>query len=217
MSQVSTASIWMRLPDLICSLICWLLLSREVLPRLGPAVIAEPSGAVGGRFGADGLVDGVQQRPAAGRPDRHRRPDHLRADRAGGHLGRLTPAALAIFSAAFTLGIQPTGLIAVAALVAGGRPILRIIMRRRRSSVLWPLLAPLLAAGTVILAVVFADQTIRNGAGGHQDSHRHRAQPGVVHREPAATTTWSCPPWTVRSRAGSPSCSRRCACSRRCS
>ncbi|PRC51035.1 hypothetical protein C6A85_66240, partial [Mycobacterium sp. ITM-2017-0098] len=36
--------------------------------------------------------------------------------------GRLTPAALAITSAAFTLGIQPTGLIAVAALVAGGRP-----------------------------------------------------------------------------------------------
>ena len=36
--------------------------------------------------------------------------------------GRLTPAALAIITAAFTLGIQPTGLIAVAALVAGGRP-----------------------------------------------------------------------------------------------
>ncbi len=36
--------------------------------------------------------------------------------------GRLTPAAMAIISAAFTLGIQPTGLIAVAALLAGGRP-----------------------------------------------------------------------------------------------
>ena len=35
--------------------------------------------------------------------------------------GRLTPAALAIVAAAFTLGIQPTGLIAVAALL-GGRP-----------------------------------------------------------------------------------------------
>ena len=40
MTHVSDASIWMRLPDLVCALvICWLLLSREVLPRLGPAVV----------------------------------------------------------------------------------------------------------------------------------------------------------------------------------
>jgi arabinosyltransferase B len=38
MTHVSDASIWMRLPDLICALVCWLLLSREVLPRLGPSV-----------------------------------------------------------------------------------------------------------------------------------------------------------------------------------
>ncbi len=43
--------------------------------------------------------------------------------------------------------------------MAGGRPILRITMRRRAVVGTWPLLAPLLAAGTVILAVVFADQT----------------------------------------------------------
>jgi arabinosyltransferase B len=40
MTHVSTASIWIRLPDLVCGFICWLLLSREVLPRLGPAVAA---------------------------------------------------------------------------------------------------------------------------------------------------------------------------------
>ena len=74
--------------------------------------------------------------------------------------GRLTPAALAIITAAFTLGIQPTGLIAVAALVAGGRPILRILVRRRQLVGIWPLVLPLLAAGTVVLTVVFADQTL---------------------------------------------------------
>ena len=74
--------------------------------------------------------------------------------------GRLTPFAFAIVSAAFTLGIQPTGLIAVAALIAGGRPILRILVRRRAIVGTWPLVAPLLAAGTVILTVVFADQTL---------------------------------------------------------
>lgn len=38
MTHVSDISLWIRLPDLICVLLCWLLLSREVLPRLGPAV-----------------------------------------------------------------------------------------------------------------------------------------------------------------------------------
>jgi arabinosyltransferase B len=74
--------------------------------------------------------------------------------------GRLTPAALAIVSAAFTLGIQPTGLIAVAALLAAGRPLLRILVQRRRVVGVWPLVLPLLAAGFVILTVVFADQTL---------------------------------------------------------
>ena len=74
--------------------------------------------------------------------------------------GRMTPAALAIIAAAFTLGIQPTGLIAVAALLAGGRPLLRILVRRHRLVGTWPLVAPLLAAGTVVLTVVFADQTL---------------------------------------------------------
>ena len=73
---------------------------------------------------------------------------------------RMTPAALAIVTAAFTLGVQPTGLIAVAALIAGGRPILRILVRRHRLVGTWPLVAPMLAAGSVILTVVFADQTL---------------------------------------------------------
>ena len=40
MTSVSDASIWIRLPDLVCGIVCWLLLSREVLPRLGPAVVS---------------------------------------------------------------------------------------------------------------------------------------------------------------------------------
>lgn len=160
MTQVSTASIWIRLPDLICAVVCWLLLSREVLPRLGPAVIASRPA-----LWAAGLVLLGAWMPF----NNGLRPEgqiatgalitYVLIERAVTS-GRLTPAALAITTAAFTLGIQPTGLIAVAALVAGGRPILRIVMRRRPAVGLWPLLAPLLAAGTVILAVVFADQTL---------------------------------------------------------
>ena len=92
----------------------------------------------------------------------------------------MTPAHI---SAAFTLGIQPTGLIAVA-LLAGGRPILRILVRRHRIVGTWPLVAPLLAAGTVILTVVFADQTLATVLEAAQFAPRSgRAR--VVHREPA--------------------------------
>ncbi|MET4427646.1 arabinosyltransferase domain-containing protein [Mycolicibacterium sp. 624] len=160
MTKVSDASIWIRLPDLICALVCWLLLSREVLPRLGPAVWSSRSA-----MWAAGLVLLAAWMPF----NNGLRPEgqiatgalitYVLIERAITS-GRLTPAALAIMTAAFTLGIQPTGLIAVAALLAGGRPILRIIMRRRRVVGTWPVIAPLLAAGTVILCVVFADQTL---------------------------------------------------------
>ncbi|MBB3749066.1 arabinosyltransferase B [Mycolicibacterium sp. BK634] len=160
MTHVSDASIWMRLPDLICALVCWLLLSREVLPRLGPAVIASRPA-----LWAAGLVLMAAWMPF----NNGLRPEgqiatgalitYVLIERAV-ISGRLTPAALAIVSAAFTLGIQPTGLIAVAALIAGGRPILRILVRRRAVVGTWPLVLPLLAAGTIILTVVFADQTL---------------------------------------------------------
>jgi arabinosyltransferase B len=159
MTSVSDASIWMRLPDLVCGIVCWLLLSREVLPRLGPAVAASKPA-----LWAAGLVLLAAWMPF----NNGLRPEGIIAT---GALityvlieraiisGRLTPAALAIVTAAFTLGIQPTGLIAVAALLAGGRPLLRILVRRHRIFGTWPLVAPLLAAGTVVLTVIFFDQT----------------------------------------------------------
>ena len=160
MTYVSDASIWIRLPDLVCALVCWLLLSREVLPRLGPAVVGSRPA-----LWAAGLVLLAAWMPF----NNGLRPEgqiatgalitYVLIERAISS-GRLTPAALAILTAAFTLGIQPTGLIAVAALIAGGRPILRILARRRAVVGTWPLLAPLLAAGTIVLTVVFADQTL---------------------------------------------------------
>src|SRR5271157_2730372 len=160
MTHVSDGSLWMRLPDLVAGLVCWLLLSREVLPRLGPAVTSSKAANW-----AAGLVLLTAWMPF----NNGLRPEPIIA------LGslitwvliersmcasRVTPAALAVVTAAFTLGVQPTGLIAVAALVAGGRPILRILVHRHRVVGTWPLVAPMLAAGFVILTVVFADQTL---------------------------------------------------------
>jgi arabinosyltransferase B len=160
MTHVSDASIWIRLPDLVAGLVCWLLLSREVLPRLGPAV-ASSKPAVW----AAAMVLLAAWMPF----NNGLRPEPIIAvgslityvliERAMRY-SRLTPAALAVITAAFTLGVQPTGLIAVAALVAGGRPILRILVHRHRLVGTWPLVAPMLAAGSVVLTVVFADQTL---------------------------------------------------------
>lgn len=160
MTHVTDASLWMRLPDLIAGIVCWLLLSREVLPRLGPAVASSKAANW-----AAGMVLLTAWMPF----NNGLRPEPIIAvgslityvliERSMRY-SRLTPAALAVITAAFTLGVQPTGLIAVAALVAGGRPILRILVRRHRLVGTWPLVAPMLAAGTVILTVVFADQTL---------------------------------------------------------
>ncbi|MCV7191801.1 arabinosyltransferase domain-containing protein [Mycolicibacterium brumae] len=160
MTHVSDASLWIRLPDLVCSMICWLLLSREVLPRLGPAVSSSRPAlwAAGMVLLAAWMPFNNGLRPE-GQIATGALVTYVLVERAIGS-SRLTTAALAIITAAFTLGIQPTGLIAVAALVAGGRPIIRILVHKRRRFGLWPLLAPLLAAGTVILAVVFSDQTL---------------------------------------------------------
>ncbi|BBY99362.1 arabinosyltransferase domain-containing protein [Mycolicibacterium fallax] len=160
MTHVSDASIWIRLPDLICSLVCWLLLSREVLPRLGPAVAASrPALWTAGMVLLAAWMPFNNGLRPEGQIATGALVTYVLVERAIGS-SRLSTAALAIITAAFTLGVQPTGLIAVAALVAGGRPIIRILVRKRRQFGIWPLLAPLLAAGTVILAVVFADQTL---------------------------------------------------------
>jgi arabinosyltransferase B len=160
MTHVSDQSLWIRLPDLVAGILCWFLLSKEVLPRLGPAVTSSKAANW-----AAGMVLLTAWMPF----DNGLRPEPIIAfgslvtyvliERSMRY-SRLTPAALAVTTAAFTLGVQPTGLIAVAALVAGGRPILRILVRRHRVVGTWPLLAPMLAAGTVILTVVFADQTL---------------------------------------------------------
>jgi arabinosyltransferase B len=160
MTHVSDASIWIRLPDLVAGLVCWLLLSREVLPRLGPAVASSKPA-----MWAAGMVLLAAWMPF----NNGLRPEGIIAvgslityvliERSMRY-SRMTPAALAVVTAAFTLGVQPTGLIAVAALIAGGRPILRILVRRHRLVGTWPLVAPMLAAGSVILPVVFADQTL---------------------------------------------------------
>lgn len=197
MTKVSDASPWMRLPALLAGIVCWLVISREVLPRLGARVRRNKVA-----LWTAGLVFLAFWLPY----DNGLRPEPLIA--AGALLtwcsieraiatGRLLPAAIAVLIAGFSLAAGPTGLICVAALIAGARPVLQLIIKRahdtggavsrEQSEIGKPggigatstegqhaqrgsfanaffryaaLLAPGLAAGTLVLIVVFADQTL---------------------------------------------------------
>ncbi|WP_040832828.1 arabinosyltransferase domain-containing protein [Nocardia brevicatena] len=165
MSRVSDASPWIRLPTLVAGIVCWMVISREVLPRLG-ARIRDNKVALW----TAGLVFLAVWLPY----DNGLRPEPLIA--AGALLtwcsieraiatARLLPAAVAVLIAAFSLAAGPTGLICIAALIAGSRPVLQIIVKRSGTApgtVLRyaALIAPGLAAGALVLVVIFADQTL---------------------------------------------------------
>ncbi|GAA5096099.1 arabinosyltransferase domain-containing protein [Nocardia iowensis] len=214
MTRISDASPWMRLPAVAAGVVCWLVISREVLPRLGARVRRNKVA-----LWTAGLVFLAFWLPY----DNGLRPEPLIA--AGALLtwcsieraiatGRLLPAAIAVLIAGFSLAAGPTGLICIAALIAGSRPVLQIIIKRARGVIpaagggvaesssgamgldaeaeassatadensgvatksgahatrrpSWTttffrylaLLAPGLSAGTLVLVVVFADQTL---------------------------------------------------------
>jgi arabinosyltransferase C len=175
LAKVSTASPWMRLPTLLAGILCWLVISREVLPRLGAAVRRNKVA-----LWTAGLVFLAFWLPY----DNGLRPEPIIAlgalltwcsiERAIA-TGRLLPAAVAVLIAAFSLAAGPSGLICVAALIAGSRPVLQIIVKRARGVVDYlALLAPGIAAGTLVLVATFADQTIATV----QESTRVRMIPG---------------------------------------
>ncbi|MFI9510829.1 arabinosyltransferase domain-containing protein [Nocardia sp. NPDC052566] len=168
MEGVTTASPWVRLPALLVGVLIWLLLSREVAPRLGTAVrhnrVAMWTGAFG--FLAVWLAynNGLRPEPwvAGALLLSWCSMERAIATR------RLLPAAVAILAAAFANTAGPSGLICIAALVAGIRPLSRIVLSRVRDAgsvrariiAALPFVAPLLAAGTMVLAVAFSDQPL---------------------------------------------------------
>nr|WP_245550729.1 arabinosyltransferase domain-containing protein [Nocardia paucivorans] len=169
-AEVSTASPWVRLPALACGILCWMLISREVVPRLGRGLRGmRGSRAAQLRFGSVPLWTGGLVFLAFWLPyDNGLRSEPIVAlgalltwvsiERAIA-TARLLPAAVAVVVAAFTLAAAPTGLMCVAALLAGIRPITRLVVRRHREHGTVALLAPLAAAGFLVLTVVFSDQT----------------------------------------------------------
>ncbi|WP_459545287.1 arabinosyltransferase domain-containing protein [Nocardia sp. X0981] len=159
MAQLSTASPWVRLPTLLAGMLAWMVISREVVPRFGAALHRN-------RFvpWTGALVFLAVWLPY----NNGLRPEPLVAlgvlltwcsVERGIATRRLLPFAVAVLIAAFSCTAGPHGVICLAALLAGLRPLFKIIATRARRVGWAAQLLPLGAAGVLVLVVAFADQT----------------------------------------------------------
>lgn len=159
MAQVSTVPPWIRLPSFLLGLISWLLISREVMPRLGTQV--RNSRAASWAAATVFLVwwmpfnNGVRPEPwaALGSLIALCAVERTLVTR------RLLPLCLGLIGAAFALAATPTALIAVAPFLVAARPLFHMLRSRARDGGWLPVLGPIAAAGFIVLVVVFIDQT----------------------------------------------------------
>ncbi|MBT0567557.1 arabinosyltransferase domain-containing protein [Williamsia sp. CHRR-6] len=178
LAHVTTASPWVRLPALACGILVWLLISHEVLPRLGRAALTHRvvpwTAAMVFLASWFPFNNGLRPEPIICLGALLTWCSVERAIATG----RTLPAAVACTVGAFSLAAGPTGLMAVAALIAGGRPMIMSIIKRTRvirapadptdaRAVLrarlqayTAMVAPVLAAGTFVIFVVFSNLTL---------------------------------------------------------
>ncbi|WP_192724661.1 arabinosyltransferase domain-containing protein [Mycobacterium sp. OAS707] len=159
-AHVSTNSAWVRLPTLVMALTCWWLISREVIPRLGHAVKTSRAAAwtAAGMFLAFWLPlnNGLRPEPIIALGILL---TWCSVER-GVATNRMLPVAIAIIIGALTLFSGPTGIAAVGALLVAVGPLKTIVARHTSRFGYLALLAPILAACTVTIILIFRDQTL---------------------------------------------------------
>ncbi|BDX29783.1 arabinosyltransferase A [Mycobacterium antarcticum] len=158
-AHVSTASVWVRLPTLLMALACWWVISREVIPRLGHAVKTSRAAVwtAAGMFLAFWLPlnNGLRPEPIIALGILL---TWCSVER-GVATSRLLPVAIAIIIGALTVFSGPTGIAAVGALLVAIGPLKTIVAAHVSRFGYLALLAPILAAGTVTIFLIFRDQT----------------------------------------------------------
>ena len=159
-AHVSTTSVWMRLPTLLMALACWWVISREVIPRLGTAVKHSRAAAwtAAGLFLAFWLPlnNGLRPEPIIALGILL---TWCSVER-GVATSRLLPVAIAIIIGALTLFSGPTGIAAVGALLVAIGPLKTIVARHTSRFGYAALLAPIAAAASVTIILIFRDQTL---------------------------------------------------------
>ena len=157
--QISTSMPWVRLPALVMGIVSWLLISRQVLPRLGQQV--RRSSAAGWAAAAVFMAfwmpynNGLRPEPVVVVFSLLTLCGVERAIATR----RLFPAALALLCAALSVGVNPHGVVAVLPLVVAFKPLLALVHLRARDFGLAAVVSPILSCGLVVLVVMFADQT----------------------------------------------------------
>ena len=158
-AHISTNSVWVRLPTLLMALTCWWVISREVIPRLGHAVKTNPAAAwtAAGMFLAFWLPlnNGLRPEPIIALGILL---TWCSVER-GVATSRVLPVAIAIIIGALTLFSGPTGIAAVGALLVAVGPLKTIVASHTSRFGYLALLAPVLAACTVTIFLIFRDQT----------------------------------------------------------
>ncbi|MGY4647626.1 arabinosyltransferase domain-containing protein [Mycobacterium sp. URHB0021] len=159
-AHISTNSAWVRLPTLVMALTCWWLISREVIPRLGHSVKVSRAAAwtAAGMFLAFWLPlnNGLRPEPIIALGILL---TWCSVER-GVATSRLLPVAIAIIIGALTLFSGPTGIAAVGALLVAVGPLKTIVAAHTSRFGRLALLAPILAACTVTIFLIFRDQTL---------------------------------------------------------
>src|SRR6478752_1360820 len=159
-AHVSTNSVWVRLPTLLMALTCWWVISREVIPRLGHAVKTSRAAAwtAAGMFLAFWLPlnNGLRPEPIIALGILL---TWCSVER-GVATSRLLRVAIALIIGALTLFSGPTGIAAVGALLVAIGPLKTIVAAHVSRFGYLALLAPILAAGTVTIILIFRDQTL---------------------------------------------------------
>src|SRR6185437_11733938 len=159
-SQISTVPPWLRLHAFAMGGVSWMLISREVMPRLGREVrrSAAAGWAAAGVFLAFWLPynNGLRLEPvvAIGSLLVLCAVERAVATR------RMLPLLLGLIAAAFTVAATPTGFIAVAPFLVSLRPLLRLLHQHIAAFGRTAVLGPALGAGLLVLVVIFADQTL---------------------------------------------------------
>ena len=159
-AHISTNSAWVRLPTLVIALTCWWVISREVIPRLGHAVKYSRAAAwtAAGMFLAFWLPlnNGLRPEPIIALGILL---TWCSVER-GVATSRLLPVAIAIIIGALTLFSGPTGIAAIGALLVAVGPLKTIVAAHTSRFGYLALLAPILAACTVTIILIFHDQTL---------------------------------------------------------
>ncbi|MGU3436088.1 arabinosyltransferase domain-containing protein [Actinomycetes bacterium M1A6_2h] len=163
-SAISANALWMRFPALLAGIAVWFLLSRVILPRIGPGIRKYPMAT----WAAAAMLlamwfpmnSGLRSEPiiVLGTVITWVAVERTVATH------RALPAAVAALTAGLTFGLAPQGILAWALLLASSAAILRVLVARRTEVGLAALIVPVLAAAAVIVPIAFRDQSLASVA-----------------------------------------------------